>query len=93
MPTAFEEPRHAGAVARFQGGDARTNLLYNAHAFMAQNHAGFIAKSPFFTCRSVWHTPQHSIFNNAFHVAGDAVFFRHINLMIVVTTAAFMFTP
>ncbi len=44
MPAAFEEPRHAGAIARLQRMNAGADLLHNAHAFMAQNDPGFIAK-------------------------------------------------
>ena len=44
MPAAFEEPCDAGAIARFQRMHAGADLLYDAHAFMAQNDPGFIAK-------------------------------------------------
>lgn len=43
MAAAFEEPRHAGAVARLQGGDARADFC-TTRSFMAENDAGFIAK-------------------------------------------------
>ena len=44
VTAAFEEPCDAGAIARLERVHARADLLHHAHAFMAQNDAGFIAE-------------------------------------------------
>ena len=84
VAAAFEEPRHAGAVARLQGGDARADFLYHPDPFMAENDAGFIAKIAVFHVQvSMTHAAAFH-FQQRFAVFQRAQrFFRDVNLMVV----------
>ena len=84
VAAAFEEPRHAGAIARLQGGDARADFLYYPDPFMTKNNAGFIAKIAVFHVQvSMTHAAAFH-FQQRFAVFQRAQrFFRNVNLMVV----------